>query len=120
MTTTNQRAVAVLEELLSRFEATIPTPSNRRGESTMRIEHFIGLAHEAKQAIATLRAPGWRPISEAPRDGTVFMTFMPSDDPEYQFDFAYWIKEEECWGKWGCGFEFVTHWQPLPPPPGEG
>ena len=51
---TDEQAAKVLTELLRRFEATIPTPLNHRGESTMRIEHFVDLVHEAKQAIAAL------------------------------------------------------------------
>lgn len=47
-------ALAVLDELCKRFDATIPTPMNNCGESTMRIEHFVVLAHEAKQARAHL------------------------------------------------------------------
>ncbi len=51
---TRERAVEVLNELVRRFEATVPTPMNRPGESNMVIEHHIGLSWEAKQAIAIL------------------------------------------------------------------
>lgn len=67
--------------------------------------------------IEAVLSKGWRPISSAPRDGSVFMTFTPDDDQSYQFDTAYWCDDEECFVKLCCGFDRATHWMPLPEPP---
>lgn len=47
-------ALAVLDEVIRRTEAQMPTPSNRRGESTMHPCHFVEYMHDLKQARAHL------------------------------------------------------------------
>jgi len=63
------------------------------------------------------RPAGWQPIATAPRDGSAFITFIPGEDTEHCFDISGWNEEYESFWKYGCGFEFVTHWMPLPEPP---
>jgi hypothetical protein len=59
----------------------------------------------------------WQPIETAPKDGSWFMTYsMGSDDDCYpNFDFAKW--SGDGWAKWGCGFDYATHWTAVPCPP---
>ena len=59
----------------------------------------------------------WRPIETAPKTGEWFMTYTPGDEPYRLYDFACWLPESEGWGKVRCGFQYATHWRPLPPPP---
>jgi hypothetical protein len=56
------------------------------------------------------------PIESAPRDGSAFVTYTPGDEDASRFDIAYWSHEWEAFCKFGCGFDGVTHWMPLPPP----
>lgn len=68
---------------------------------------------------------GWRPISTAPRDGTVI--FITSTSPLWKYPFpARWNKDSDWWDfadyplndVWGVS-DLVDHWMPLPdaPPP---
>jgi Lar family restriction alleviation protein len=64
------------------------------------------------------RTPGWRPISEAPRDGTRVMVFDPTLNGGFVCTARFW--EGHWWGhSIGLDEMFPTKWQPLPPPPGE-
>lgn len=67
------------------------------------------------------RSQGWRPISEAPRDGTDILAFKPKiglvivrhldpDHPDCQGDDFH-----ESWNHSYC--EGLTRWMPLPEPP---
>jgi Lar family restriction alleviation protein len=61
------------------------------------------------------RAPGWRPISEALRDGTVVFFHVPGNkNPLYGRADDYWHGLD--------ALKNATHFHelPLPPPPGEG
>lgn len=64
----------------------------------------------------------WRPISEAPRDGTVFLAWRPSL-AKVRVQLGVWVQggAEEGWQVYGSGplregYPF-THWLPLPQPP---
>jgi hypothetical protein len=62
----------------------------------------------------------WRPIETAPRDGTWFLTYAPGYDPRAYpgpLDFAVYDTTHREFCKAGCGFDYVTHWRPLPDPP---
>ena len=59
----------------------------------------------------------WQPKATAPRDGSWFLTFVPDDDRSINYDFAYWDEEIALFCKMGCGWQYVTHWMPLPQPP---
>lgn len=59
----------------------------------------------------------WRPIEEAPKDGTEFIAYRPDAGV---FTASY-DPEQECWFA-NHGYEDITddqptHWMPLPPPP---
>jgi hypothetical protein len=60
-------------------------------------------------------APRWRPIAEAPRDGTrVLVWAAPYDDLEgFHTIAAYHADAGWC----VCELRYVTHWMPLPAPP---
>ncbi len=61
----------------------------------------------------------WQPIETAPKDGSTFLTFSPPalKDPNPDYDTAgYNIETGQFW-KAGCGWQWVTHWMPLPEPP---
>ena len=67
----------------------------------------------------------WQPIATAPRDGTAFLGYMPGRR-------GYVARQDVCpmhWSAWGGGtwenstsghhiHDAVTHWMPLPAPPG--
>jgi hypothetical protein len=58
------------------------------------------------------RAPGWHPISTAPRDGRPVLAATPSKTTPFivRWDGFDWIDA-------GLGLREPTHWQPLPPAP---
>lgn len=91
---------------------------NRHHPNWNTLEAAITAAFQHPEFLAQLNQ--WRPIGSAPRDGTVFLTFIPDMEGEDAFDFAYWSDEWGDFAKVNCGFQYVTHWRPLPPPPGEG
>lgn len=74
----------------------------------------------------TTPRPEWRPISEAPKDGTVVLTYWGPHLPV----FAAVMPDRKTWRVMmlGRNGDFVvhgnyapfepTHWMPLPPPPG--
>ncbi|CAN5336469.1 hypothetical protein BH10PSE12_BH10PSE12_02830 [soil metagenome] len=57
----------------------------------------------------------WHLIATAPKDGSWFITFTPS--PGEPFDFAVWEEDYQDFCKVGCGYQYATHWAPMPPPP---
>lgn len=65
---------------------------------------------------------GWQPIETAPRDGTWVWAFWPVQNGCDQQRVTCWVADEE--GGWMDAADYVdwtqpTHWQPLPPPPGD-
>ena len=62
---------------------------------------------------------GWRPISTAPKDGTRVLLFCA----DWRESIAVYFSIKD-WSDWlpvcGSSFPVPTHWQPLPPAPGEG
>lgn len=62
----------------------------------------------------------WQPVSTAPKDGRWFLTYSAGQggpDSYPAFDFAQWDEQSGGFGKWGCGFDYVTHWADVPEPP---
>ena len=85
----------------------------------------------AKAVLHALQSEGWRPISEAPRDGTQLLLFAAVPEVEgLSFDgpirlTGYWDSLDEAWCSTLSTFHgpFVkpTHFMPLAAPPeGEG
>lgn len=56
---------------------------------------------------------GWRPISEAPRDGTQVLVAAP----DCGMMVARWLSGGWDDGDFNSFMSWPTHWQPLPPPP---
>jgi hypothetical protein len=104
MTPTNQRAVDVLQDLLVgvRMDAAHITDGQEKISAL-------------ELAIAALRAPGWRPISEAPRDGSEFLGWFEGSTVQ-----IWWMGQGGLWGNDFWEGKEPTHFMPLPPPPGEG
>jgi hypothetical protein len=128
MTTTNQRAVEELEAEASRYRASLaPYSSPAYREVTERKIAALDLA------IATLRTPGWRPISEAPRDGTAVLLYggggcfgwmPPANMENFPTSICYWDDRKAAWIE-ATGEQYErhndpTHFRHLPPAPGEG
>ena len=76
--------------------------------------------------------PNWRPISEAPKDGTKILAFWPSFREGHQIDVTYYVITEhryhgvvtfaaEHWQTSAMCFPtpmpMPSHWMPLPPVP---
>lgn len=57
-------------------------------------------------------APRWRPIAEAPRDGTDVLIYDPTD-PKSPFAVDWFSHDADTPGWLGN----PTHWMPLPAPP---
>ena len=82
---------------------------------------------ECEKALTAIRAAraewGWRPIADAPRDGTWILTWVGGVVKPFPYICA-WSDSYSIHGLGGnwndglcqMGIE-VTHWQPLPPPP---
>lgn len=57
----------------------------------------------------------WRPISEAPKDGTRILCVLESG----YYVILQWNRDAEYWQARPDGQTWTpTHWMPLPPPPG--
>lgn len=79
----------------------------------------------------------WRDIETAPRDGSIFLCFVTAErygetDEGQQYaqdvsqaDFGWWRPGDDA-GYFDCGCgqigdrQHISHWMPLPPPPGIG
>ena len=65
-------------------------------------------------ALKAADAAAWRPISEAPRDGTTILLY---DDHLDRME-AGWTFEGDLWQPTGMPHkQSINHWMPLPPPP---
>lgn len=101
MTTSREQFEAAM---LGRFTADEIADRKSNGDYSVTELRGAWIGWQARAAL-----PAWRPISEAPRDGTVVMFYIPgeqikfarSDDYHYG---AYWLEK-------------ATHFMPLPEPP---
>jgi hypothetical protein len=59
---------------------------------------------------------GWQPITTAPKDGTVILTFQANSMSGPKVKVISWREDTvpKGWGDTGVG---PTHWMPLPMPP---
>lgn len=81
-------------------------------------EAYLLLAHSAIAAYRKMT--GWRPISEAPRDGTVFL--VDCEIVDCDMTLAYFNDAGVLVSVWdGKAFtrHKATHWQSLPSPPAQ-
>ena len=74
------------------------------------------------------KANGWRPIADAPKDGSTILIYSPNASRavrEVSWSIPYEGATDGWWatphGPQGRGYtilpESPTHWKPLPPPP---
>ena len=86
------------------------------------IEEFHGHKEytEARAALEAYRSQpdGWRPISEAPKDGDTRILLGRTGYAEQQA-VCWWSRSHDAWLTviGGCTFYEATHWQPLPESP---
>lgn len=84
---------------------------------------------------AKMGVAGWQPIETAPKDGSIFLCWVTAErygetDEGQQYaqdvsqaDFGWWRPGGDA-GYFDCGCgqigdrEHISHWMPLPPPPG--
>lgn len=95
------------------------TPS---GEAQKAIQG-VKDAHKALETALRLALPVWRPIEEAPKDGTMVLYwsaahgYFAGNEPENHYR-GRWTNYGD---KWGGDAYFAareaTHWTPLPPQP---
>lgn len=81
-------------------------------EKTFAIDRNEHLKFARAAIAAYQRAPGWRPISTAPRDGTAVLAWdVDAKEPCVVVFDGCWV---ERYGGWRVGFHY---WMPLPAPP---
>ena len=85
-------------------------------------ETHIRFARAIERAVLAKRVPQWLPIETAPKDGKRIMVWMDDQYASNEHAFAkLWFYQD---GKLGGGAEgysgnwSISHWMPLPPPPG--
>lgn len=85
-------------------------PNSIAGKSFKRMNEAIAGLEELSQLKAL--PDGWRPIEEAPRDGTRFLAHEPgcSHAEVMMWDLEHWFDEEGY-------IREPASWQPLPAPP---
>lgn len=96
----------------------------------VRRGYMAMLAAAPHPPIAQPQAAGWRPIAEAPRDGTTVIVARHMGEFGWIRGCARWVGGTGFVAGWvSKGFDPVmgelglahpTHWQPLPEPPKEG
>jgi hypothetical protein len=140
MTTTNQRAVeellpcpfcggaaSVIEDAGTSEKYHGPhfivrCPSIVGEHITSCLGNFTNLWDSSPEDAATRwnrRAPGWRPISEAPEIGQLVAVHAPGAVLADVWPARWSGQFFDAGGGWFEQDE-VTGWYPLPPPPGEG
>ena len=87
------------------------------GDNVPCVEDFDQLIALARRGAAVQ----WRPIEEAPKDGTWILVGAPGKEPETAcWSSSVWLEGWYSGGgrsdSYGPSFE-PTHWMPLPPPP---
>ena len=99
--------------------------TNHMVKNSMHGAFWPELEEACRAVEAAVRAKmgvGWQPISTAPKDGTRVMVWMDDKYASNRHAFAkLWFYED---GRLGGGAEGyngdwgISHWMPLPPPPG--
>lgn len=73
---------------------------------------------DAPDLLALVQSDGWKPIAEAPKDGTRFIAWGPNvavAECEYR---AAWFSYPAGWYRTNQHPRVeITHWMPLPDPP---
>jgi hypothetical protein len=67
----------------------------------------------------------WKPISTAPKDGTIILVAINYNDGPLQHDIVWWNDYYDYWESAGYDWkpvkyddvEHIFHWMPLPAPP---
>lgn len=83
-------------------------------EKTFAIDRNEHLKFARAAIAAYQRAPGWRPISTAPRDGTSILLWNGA-----YVELCFWNTFRQCWDDGGFYLhnEEMEMWMPLPAPP---
>jgi hypothetical protein len=78
---------------------------------------WAGVALRAIEA--AIRQSAWRPMSEAPRDGTPILGVwvMRPNGPPVDWGVTRWSHGDWCDDESGLDIPTPTAWMPLPPPP---
>ena len=100
-----------LEAAWSAFQDTL---GNLTALEETRIERAFKTGYRA-----ALEAASWRPISEAPRNGTNFLAASPASSV-FLAHYANGVVDSSSYTD-DAGYldRYATHWQPLPPPPAQ-
>jgi Protein of unknown function (DUF551) len=61
---------------------------------------------------------GCQPVTTAPKDGTVILTFQANSMSGPKVKVVYW-REDTVPKGWGTSDYSPTHWMPMPTPPNE-
>jgi len=124
--------MTLTEAWIKDFLAALPEqPRYPSGEHKYREVAVADLAALAALALRALEMQ-WRPISEAPRDGTAIDLWVVDGAASYRLTDCQWLSDygETGWASWrqyaealhDSGFQIleddkvVTHWMPLPTP----
>lgn len=75
----------------------------------------------ARSDARTKVAEQWQPIESAPKDGTYFIAYSDKS-VTITHHLIHWstdfLEQNEAWrDAGGYEYDYLTHWQPLPPPP---
>jgi hypothetical protein len=111
-----------LEAIILACEGTVETHwEDRAGD--LIVESPLQLAHDLRALLALPQPDGWRPIEEAPRDGTPFLAIVDSGLDVRRVSwgktshvpiYGFCLRDQ---GPEDSDLCSPTHWMPLPPPP---